>query len=254
MVIRDLNGQILPNTSLSMRVSILRSAPDGAVVYSETHNVSSNQNGLVRLAIGQGTPEAGDFPAISWAEDTYYLDIGIDFTGGGNYLPYGTQQLLSVPYALNAREADHASGLSLYGGGQEFILKVNEFGELYLEKGEFTCGELLFDNRDGQSYETIQIGSQCWMKQNLNYETDSSWCYSNDTANCEIYGRLYAHNTALKACPSGWHLPDDDEWCELLTYIDPTVNCSSSGITGTDAGGKMKTTGVLGVDGLWSAC
>ena len=90
------------------------------------------------------------------------------------------------------------------------------------------------------------------MAENLNFETDSSWCYDNDPANCDIYGRLYANNMALKSCPDGWHLSNNDEWCTLATFLDETVNCEDWGGLGTDAGGKMKATGIIGINGLWA--
>ncbi len=43
-------------------------------------------------------------------------------------------------------------------------------------------------------------------------------------------------------CPNGWHIPTDAEWCTLTQFIDPTVNCSTTGSSGTDVGTKMKST------------
>lgn len=86
------------------------------------------------------------------------------------------------------------------------------------------------DQRDGQTYNIVQIGNQCWFAENLNYETGNSWCYDNNVANCNTYGRLYDWQTALTACPTGWHLPSDEEWTELTSYL------------GSNAGGKMKST------------
>jgi uncharacterized protein (TIGR02145 family) len=113
----------------------------------------------------------------------------------------------------------------------------------------FTCGYTFLDTRDNKVYNTVQIGTQCWMKQNLNYATGNSACYGGNSTNCDNYGRLYDYNSATSACPSGWHLPSDNDWCILTTYIDPTVSCSTPGISGTNAGGKMKETGTT----YWSA-
>jgi uncharacterized protein (TIGR02145 family) len=73
----------------------------------------------------------------------------------------------------------------------------------------------LTDTRDGQKYRLVVIGGKRWMAQNLNYKTDSSWCYKNDTSYCNKYGRLYNWNAAMAACPSGWHLPSRAEWDSL---------------------------------------
>jgi uncharacterized protein (TIGR02145 family) len=92
------------------------------------------------------------------------------------------------------------------------------------------------------------------------------YCYNNDTSNCSIYGGLYqwaeavqyqngASNTTSPSpafsgnikgfCPTGWHVPSDGDWCTLTTFLDSTVDCSAIGWTGTNAGGKMKSTSNL---------
>ena len=88
------------------------------------------------------------------------------------------------------------------------------------DKNKFT------DSRDGKTYKKVTIGSQTWMAENLNFAAEGSKCgdennrlADNNTAYCDEYGRLYDWNTAMKACPSGWHLPSDNEWTELMNFL-----------------------------------
>ncbi len=112
-------------------------------------------------------------------------------------------------------------------------------------------GTMMADNRNGEQYEIIEIGDQVWMKENLNYETENAVCYDNKEENCELYGRLYTWDDAVKACPGGWHLPTDLEWQQLEIQLGmPAHMASKSGRRGVSPGqGKMmKKGGSSGLD------
>jgi uncharacterized protein (TIGR02145 family) len=131
----------------------------------------------------------------------------------------------------------------------------------------FVCGNSITDIRDSKVYTTVQIGTQCWMAQNLdvgtriagagnqnNTGTIEKYCYNDLDANCTTYGGLYqwaemvqylngATNTTSwnpvptgnvqGICPAGWHLPTDAEGTTLTSYLGGDII----------AGGKMKETG-----------
>ncbi|ROH95969.1 beta strand repeat-containing protein [Chryseobacterium daecheongense] len=142
-VIRNNSGQLVPNQSVAVKVSILQGSPAGAAVYSERLTGNTNANGLVSLEIGSGTVLTGTFNTIDWTTGSYYLKTETDPAGGTNYIIAGTSQLLSVPYAMYAKSAG--------GGGGGFTLPytntLNNASSLFS----------LINNGDGTSLEGVNM-------------------------------------------------------------------------------------------------
>ncbi len=101
-VARDGSGSFLPNQAVRLQVSIRQGSVSGSIVYTESHAVTTTNIGLINVAIGTGVVSSGSFGAINWGAGPYYIEMGLDASGGTNYTILGTQQFLSVPYAMFA--------------------------------------------------------------------------------------------------------------------------------------------------------
>ena len=119
-VVRNAANQLVINKNVGVKFSILKSSATGAVVYAETQNSTTNSNGLFTTNIGSGTVITGSMASINWANDVYFIKSEIDLAGGSNYTITGTQQLLSVPYALNAK-----NGIPNGGTANQVLAKVD---------------------------------------------------------------------------------------------------------------------------------
>lgn len=85
--------------------------------------------------------------------------------------------------------------------------------DMLSEKGVTRNDMMLTDSRDGKKYKVEVRGGKAWMMKNLAFSLSSEkQCYLEDQNFCELYGRYYTYSEALRACPKGWHLPDDGEW------------------------------------------
>lgn len=106
-VVRDAQGDILDQQAVKFEISVLQGSATGTAVYTETHSLTTNDLGLANFQIGAGTPVSGSFSTINWGSNAYFVEVGLDATGGSNFTLMGTQELVSVPYALRARSVDN---------------------------------------------------------------------------------------------------------------------------------------------------
>lgn len=103
-VIYNNSGALVTNQTISLQISIIENSETGASVYKETHQVSTNENGMISALIGKGS-STDDFSIIDWGSGDFFIKSEIDINNGTNYTITGIQQLLSVPYALYANNA-----------------------------------------------------------------------------------------------------------------------------------------------------
>jgi len=241
-VIRDNANELVTDHPVGMQISILQGSSTGTAIYSETHTSSTNENGLVTIEVGGGTPIAGLFEGIDWSSGPYFIKSEIDPSGGATYSIEGTSQIISVPYALYAKTAE----ISAESDGLRQQIKI-------LEDNLISSGTYKLADIEDNQYDVVKIGNHVWMKENLkttkyndgtaipNITDNTSWAalttgaycdYNNSPANSATYGRLYNwftvdNNAATKevsnggknVCPTGWHVPTDSEWTTLTDYL-----------------------------------
>ena len=290
-VVRNANNTLVANAQVGVRVNILQGTATGSAVYSETHMVSSNANGLVTLNIGAGSVLHGSFANIDWADGPYFLKTDIDPNGGNDYSITSTQQLLSVPYALYAKEAANSfsgdyndltntpqiptvpANVSLFNNDAHYITEAqlnallasmnstidslrDRVEELEMHAmqphadttvmAQACLGLATVTDYDQNVYNTVQIGNQCWMRENLRstHYADGTAIAAGTTSSTSTayyyplqgdftYGYLYNWKAVMRnssnsqsnpsgvqgICPNGWHVPSDAEWDELLNYV-----------------------------------
>lgn len=153
-----------------------------------------------------------------------------------------------------------------------FSCKKDE--DKYVPAGEPCAGipDVFYVNH---KYTTVQIGSQCWLRENINVgkmllnnnlpknnDTIEKFCYNNDDNLCNELGALYTWEEAMAydttnesirgICPEGWHIPSDIEFFVLEQYVDDSINEIAYGERGYDAGLKLRRAGSTGFEVLMS--
>jgi uncharacterized protein (TIGR02145 family) len=267
-VLRNADGSVMASSAVNLTFKIHNGTANGTIVYQESHALISSTQGLVSCIVGNGTASQGTFASINWGNGPKFLHVMMGTTD------MGAQQMLSVPYALYAGACDiqvSLTGDTLYTGGGNFVIipGISEANAPSIpQSNSHSCGidgvhnsALSYGSvldQEGNAYKTILIGDKNWFAENLktskyrngdvissglsNTEWSSTsvgaYSYYNDdeSLNCP-YGKLYnwyAVNDSRGLCPTGWHVPTNEEWVELRNTLGGDV---------LNVGGKLKSTG-----------
>ncbi|MFC2102603.1 FISUMP domain-containing protein [Bacteroidota bacterium] len=188
-----------------------------------------------------------DGPGIGLKSQTAVTGFVFDFGDSLSYIGYA-----ATPAGINCSDVKG----DIPQSSEAYIFEIIE---------GIPCPGIPMITYEGKHYKTVQIDSQCWLKENLNVgsmisasqnQTDNGvtekHCYDDLPVNCEIYGGLYQWDEMMQytfapgtkgICPDGWHVPTKEEWQILVSFLGGEMV----------AGGKMKTTGTLqDSTGLWS--
>jgi hypothetical protein len=226
-VIRGTNNVLVVNKPIGMKISLLQGSENGNAVYVETHTPTSNDNGLVSIAIGGGTKDASSkaFATIDWANGPYFVKTETDLAGGTSYSLSSVSQLLSVPFALHAKTAESIVGNNSgsfthyigeeFGGGVIFHLWKDKLGA---EHGLVVATTDQSASQTWSNIKNIEIGQTA----------KSSWDgLSNSNAIVNQSGHT---NSAAKLCldlvsggQNDWYLPSIQElnmlWNNYFTVV-----------------------------------
>ena len=198
-VIRNSSNALITSAPVGMKISILQGSSTGTAVYVETQTTSTNANGLASLEIGTGTAVTGTFAAINWAAGPYFIKTETDPTGGTAYTIAGTNELMSVPYALFSANAG-------VGGFTHYL------GEPYLGGIIF----YLYKGSDGLEHGLIVALTESTAA----WQTSPTLVNANRTEDGAYNTTLMTGSPAatyITSLGAGWYLPSIDE-LGLLYY------------------------------------
>jgi len=186
-----------------------------------------------------------DIPIVLQPYKTNTLDVSINATGTTMILSNSTAPALAAQI-WGQIEGTYTRGSVVAPSSSSPVVQISSSS--VSNQAGITYGPSV--TYEGETYQSVVIGTQTWMARNLNYAVSGSKCYNNDATYCPIYGRLYDWATAMVLssecnnlfvncsgqvgvkhkgiCPAGWHIPSYDEWLTLVRFV------------GTPSGTKLK--------------
>ncbi|MCG8696763.1 MAG: hypothetical protein MI922_01820 [Bacteroidales bacterium] len=238
-IVRDSEGKIVSEQNVSLRISLLKNSMSGEVVYSETHNATTNKYGLINLVLGAGV-STDDFSLIGWSAGKHFIKIELDVDGGSNYVTMGTTQLLTVPYAFYADSASYASKSGIADSA------VNVFSGDYNDLKNVPVGSVNADNDSTNELQYLSLSNDTLYLSKGNYVKLPSGMTTPELAVSRIGDTLKLSTGGL-----GIHLPHD---LSINYYpfendgmvIGSSATDESSDIAGTLDGGYVVSGYVLG--------
>ena len=274
-IARNAAGEPLASSTLNARFTIHDGTATGTGVWQELQTVSTSALGLFTAQLGSSVALTN----VNWSNGAKFMQVELDL--GSGFVDIGTQQLLSVPYALHAGSVHlnvSATGDTLFVGDGSFVIvpgiseannntnggggtttgtTLHSCGAPNVHNPDLTYGSMT--DQEGNVYKTIVIGTQEWMGENLNTSIyrngdliptnldDAAWSTTNSGA------WAYCNNDESFACPygklyNGYTCADSRGLCPLGWHMpaDPDWTILINYLGGEAiAGGRMKTTGTI---------
>ena len=197
--------------------------PASYICYEKCDNVGAEKETVVGQCITNYVCKLGQKYAIWFPVDSSCTDISTK-NSSSSVIGSSSSIVSTISSVVNTSSAVVSSSSFVMNSNSSVAIQTKHYDcSVYkCVTTEFLNQEMLalgkygeyLDTRDNQVYRTVQIGSQIWMAQNLNYE-QKGMCFDV----CAKYGRFYDWNDAKNVCPSGWHLPDITEWDVLFATV-----------------------------------
>jgi len=217
----------------------------------------SQTGSITNISVAQRADNSGlvdVYFTLSGTAIAYNITLEASLNAGGTYAAIPPANLSGDLNNINPGAGKHIVWNMLAGYPNTYSaqskLKIIAF---VVGTGQPCAGMSYFtDARYGKVYTTVYLGTQCWMKQNLNIGvripgtndqtnngTIEKYCYNNTESNCDYYGGLYQWDEMMQytttagvkgICPTGWHLPTDAEWTTLTNYVSsqPAYRCNNN--------------------------
>ena len=284
-------GLLLPRMNTADRNNIPTPIPESLLIYNtDTHCFEAYYNGIWVAWGCLSDCKVLESPKESTSL-SYYTEIvwNWDTVSGATGYKWNTVDDYSTSISVfpSSNTTFNQSGLTCNTTYKLYLWAYNSCGNSstsILIRNTSICPSSCYGitkviDIDGNTYDTVSISTQCWMKEDLktsrykdgtaipNVTDNTTWAnlssgaycnYNNDSNNANTYGFLYnwfAVNDSRKLCPLGWHVPSHDEWTTLERALCSSGSCVTDfpydiitlGFRGTDEGGKLKETGIT----LW---
>jgi len=212
-------------------------------------------------------------------DDTINVDIPMTFSweGNGNIKDYvlqiSTDSLFNISAHIHRARKTIIKDVTGLDNRTKYYWRVQSIDKYGMAQWSTTwnfttgkfCNEIPAVDYYGKIYKTVQIGNQCWLRENLDVGIRINWrtgqldneiiekyCYNDSIENCNKYGGLYYWNEAVNydtaqgaqgICPEGWHIPTLEEYQTLNANVDGSANALKTIGQGTDDGAGTNTSG-----------
>ncbi len=225
-----------------------------ASAFSQTGSITNIQ--VSQRSDGSGLVDV--YFDLSGSGSSYFMNLQVSFDAGASYFPITRNSLSGDTGPVSPESNRHIVWDATIDHPNRYSPQTKLRIVATVTGSQNPCsGEPTITDIDGNTYNTLLIGNQCWMKEDLKTTRDAvgifitRYCYNDDIGYCDLYGGLYTWATIMNGatssntnpsgvqgiCPDGWHIPSNAEWTQMTDYL---INTHID-ITSNNIGNKLKS-------------